>query len=205
MSAKTIIAEDRPATGTGSTRRLRKTNRIPAVLYGSGSSRNLAIDAHSFEVNFKHISENEIITLKLGKETIDVLIKDYQHDILKNRTTHIDFYRVERNTELRTHVPVKIVGSAKGVRDGGILEHPTREIEVSCLPGDLPEFFEVDVTELEAGHAIHISDLKAPKGVKILTNAEQVVASVGHAKASAEEATAAAPAADASAGTEASK
>jgi large subunit ribosomal protein L25 len=183
MAVKTLNAQLREKNGTGEARRLRTAGLIPAVVYGHEEPKSISINAHEFERAFKHISENEIIELSVGKKKINVLIRDYQADILKNKMLHLDFYEIESGKTLRTHVPLKVIGSAKGMREGGILENPVHEVEIECLPKDLPEIIEVDISSLEIGHAIHVADISAGENVKILNTPEQVIASVGHAKA----------------------
>lgn len=185
MSTKTLEAIERTDLGTSGARRLRREKKIPAVIYGHGKPKMVYIDSHIFELKFKHVTENEIINISLGKETIEVLIKDYQSDILKGKITHLDFYEVEKGKILKTHVPIRLVGSPKGVREGGIMENPLHEFEVECLPKDLPEFIEINVTDLDTGHALHAGDVTPPANVKILNNHDQVVAFVGHAKTAA--------------------
>lgn len=189
MSTKTLEAIERTDLGTSGARRLRRDKKIPAVIYGHGEPKLVYIDSHTFELKFKHVSENEIINLTLGKETVEVLIKDYQSDILKGKVTHLDFYEVEKGKLLKTHVPIKLVGSPKGVREGGIMENPLHELEVECFPKDLPEFIEINVADLDTGHALHTGDVVAPANVKILNNHDQVVAFVGHAKTASIEVT----------------
>jgi large subunit ribosomal protein L25 len=182
MATKTLEAIERTDLGTGGARRLRRDKKIPAVVYGHGEPKLVYIDSHNFELKFKHVSENEIINLTIGKESFEVLIKDYQSDILRGKVTHLDFYEVEKGKLLRTHVPIRLVGSPKGVREGGIMENPLHEFEVECLPKDLPEFIEINVADLDTGHALHAGDVVPPVNVKILNNHDQVVAFVGHAK-----------------------
>ena len=136
-----------------------------------------------FNNSFKKISENEIIALTLDKKEYKVLIKDYQRNYLKGSIVHLDFFEIEKGHKLRTHVPIKIVGSAPGVRDGGILEHALHAFDIECLAENLPETIEIDVSALSTGHAIHVRDVKAPQGIKILNNVEQVVASIAHLRA----------------------
>lgn len=182
MATKTLEAIERTDLGTGGARRLRRDKKIPAVVYGHGEPKLVYIDSHNFELKFKHVSENEIINLTIGKDSFEVLIKDYQSDILKGKVTHLDFYEVEKGKLLKTHVPIKLIGSPKGVREGGIMENPLHEFEVECLPKDLPEFIEINVADLDTGHALHAGDVVPPANVKILNNHDQVVAFVGHAK-----------------------
>ncbi|KGE73852.1 50S ribosomal protein L25 [Spirochaeta lutea] len=183
MAVKTLNAQLRDKNGTGEARRLRAAGLIPAVVYGHEKPKSVTIDAQEFERAFKHISENEIIELTIGKKKHSVLIRDYQADILKNKMVHLDFYEIETGKTLRTHVPIKLNGTAKGVREGGILENTIHELEVECLPKDLPEVVEIDITTLDAGHAVHVGDVKLGNDIRILNAPEQVIASIGHAKA----------------------
>lgn len=186
MENKVLIAEPRSTSGSIESRRIRRAKRIPAVLYGKGGAQSISIDAKEFDTAFRVISENELIELTIGKKKHTVLIKDYQSDILKNRVTHLDFYEVETNKPVKTRVPVRLQGSPKGVKEGGILENPQHELEIECLPADLPEFIDVDIADLDAGKAIHVADLKLGDKIRILTNPETVIAAVGHARASEE-------------------
>jgi len=183
MAMKVLEATLRDSTGTGSSRRLRHDKRIPGVVYGADKNVSVSIDSHNFEMKFKHVSENELIELRVGKDSYNVLIKDFQSDILKNMVTHLDFYQVELGKLLKTHVPIRLVGVAKGVKGGGIMEHPLHELEIECLPKDLPEFIEIDVESLDGGHALHVGDLDLTGDFKVLNSHDQVVAFIGHAKA----------------------
>ncbi|MBN2190879.1 MAG: 50S ribosomal protein L25, partial [Candidatus Aureabacteria bacterium] len=108
-----------------------------------------------------------------------VLIKEAQIDPMSNKIIHIDFKEVYMDEKIKTHVPVAEKGEAKGVKDqGGILEHILRELEIECLPGEIPEKIDVDISNLELGASIHVSDLTPPKGVKILTDSEEAIFSV---------------------------
>ena len=117
---------------------------------------------------------------------IDVLIKDYQEDLLKGRIIHIDFYEIEKGKLLKTRVPVHLEGTAIGVKEGGVLEHLLHEIDVECLPKDLPKSFQIDISDLKAHHSIHIKDIEAIEGVKILNPLDQVVCLI-EVKAAVEE------------------
>lgn len=178
MEGKTLATALRSERKKGAARRLRREGRIPGIVYGHQAPEAISIDAHEFSTKFKHISESTIITLDAGEKSFDVLIKDYQEDVLTGRLLHIDFYEIEAGKSVTTHISVHVHGSPKGVREGGILEHPLYEIEIECLPKDLPEDIKIDVSELEIGDSLHVSDLKAPEGVTILTNEDQVVALV---------------------------
>ena len=178
MEQKTLNASSRSELKKGGSRRLRRSGKIPAILYGHSGTAPITIDAHEFSQTFKQISENTIINLQVGKKAYDVLLKDFQEDILKGTITHIDFYEIERGKVLRTNVPVHTVGTAIGVREGGILEVLLHSIEVECLPKDIPEYLEVDVSELDVGDSVHVSEIEPPEGVRFLVSDEAVIVSV---------------------------
>lgn len=178
MEQKTLNAASRAELKKGASRRLRRSGKIPAILYGHSGTAPITIDAHEFSTQFRNISENTIINLQVGKKAYDVLVKDYQEDILKGVITHIDFYEIERGKVLRTNIPVHTSGTPLGVREGGILEVLMHSIEVECLPKDIPESIDVDVSELEVGDSIHITDIALPEGVKYLISEESVIVSV---------------------------
>ena len=116
-----------------------------------------------------------------------MLVKDYEEDILSGKIIHIDFYEIEQGKILRTHIPIHLEGSAIGAREGGILEQLMHDIEVECLPQDIPEIINVDIAELDVGLAMHVSDIEPPENVKFLASEDQVVAIVTTAKAIIEE------------------
>jgi len=157
---------------------LRKEGFIPAVMYGHSGNELFSVNEREFHNKFKVISENTIIDLKSGKDVFHVLIKDFQENILNSSIQHIDFYEVEKGKVLNTTIPVHLKGSSVGVKLGGQLEHLQHEIQVECLPKDIPEIITVDISKLDIGQSIHIGDLEEIKGVKLLTNSEQVIAQV---------------------------
>ncbi len=178
MEAKTLATALRSERKKGAARRLRRNGSIPAIVYGHGEPTAISINAREFATKFKYVSESTIITLDAGEQKFEVLIKDYQEDVVSGGILHIDFYEIEAGKAVRTHIPVHIEGSPKGVREGGILEHPLYELEIECLPKDLPEDIKIDVSALEIGDSLHIADLQPPEGVTILSNPDQVVALV---------------------------
>ena len=178
MERKTLSAQERLELKKGASGRLRRSGKIPAVLYGHSGTSPITIDNREFSHKFKQISENTIINLQVGEKAYDVLVKDFQEDILKGRITHIDFYEIERGKALRTNVPVHTLGTPAGVREGGILETMLHTIEVECLPKDIPEIIEIDVSKLEVGESIHIADITPPENVKLLVPADYVIVSV---------------------------
>ncbi len=180
MEQKTLSAEGRVKLGKGESGRLRRGGRIPAVVYGHQEPLAVSVDAHEFDTKFHHISESTIIHLQLAGQEREVLIRDFQEDAVGRHITHIDFYEVDKNRVLRTHVRVELTGAPVGVKEGGLLEHFVHEVEVECLPGNLPEKIVLDVNELRLGKSLHVRELPTVEGVRFLNSPEQVVCAVVH-------------------------
>jgi large subunit ribosomal protein L25 len=177
-------------------------------LYGrSGVSAAIDLDAKEFSGQIKNISESTIVKVEVEGKTYDAFVKDTQRSITEGSILHVDFYEVESGVVLRAHVSLHLTGNPVGVREGGILESPLHEVEVECLPKDLPERIEVDISDLRVNQSFHVRDLKLGEGVRLISNGDQVIALVKYvreenaAAAASEEAAApaAAPAAPAAA------
>lgn len=180
MDQKVLAGALRTEIGKGPVGRLRKSGKIPAVIYGHEKSHAISIDEREFGQKFRAISENTIITVETSEGNHDVLVKDYQEDLLTGRITHIDFYEIVSDRLLRTHVPVHMEGNAPGVREGGVLETLLHEIEVECYPRDIPQTVLVDISGLAIGDAVHVGDLEFAAEVRVLNNADQVIVTVAH-------------------------
>ncbi|MCF7914369.1 MAG: 50S ribosomal protein L25 [Spirochaetaceae bacterium] len=178
MKRQTLEAYNRTELKKGASGRLRRDGWIPAVIYGAHEPKSISVPQNEFEKKFHSVSENTIITLELGKEKHDVLVKDYQEDTIRGFTTHIDFFEIEKGKTLRTNIPVHVEGTPAGVKEGGLLEERLHEIEVECVPADIPEYFHLNVENLNIGDTIHVEDLDVPKGVKVLSLPEQVIVTV---------------------------
>jgi len=187
MEQRTLTAQSRKIFGSADSRRQRRNGKIPAVIYGHAEPIGLVIDAHEFNTKFMTISESTIINLQVDGDSHDVLIRAYQEDTISGAITHVDFYEIERGKTLRTNVGLHLNGAAVGIREGGILESFVHELEVECLPKDLPEGIEVDISNLEIGHSIHVRNLNAPSGVQILNSPDQVICTIAHKRAEVEE------------------
>jgi len=181
MEKRTLSVVKRTNVGKNAVKALRKEKLIPAVVYGHSENVLLSVNEREFSKKFKVISENTIIDLKDGDNVYHVLIKDFQEDVLNGAIQHLDFYEVEKGKTLHTSIPLHIEGSSVGVKLGGIIEQLLHEIQVECLPKDIPEVITVDVTDLEIGQSIHVNDLPEIKGVKILTGEDQVITQVAKA------------------------
>lgn len=180
MEARILKAEPRTAAGSGPARRLRKSGKIPAVIYGHHDPETITIDAREFGEKFNAATESSIIHIDVDGKGFDVVVKDYQFEVLTGRVLHLDFFEIERGKKLKTHVAVHTTGEPAGVRDGGVLTLPTRDLEIECLPEDIPEEITIDISHLQIGEAIHVTDITAPKGVAILSYEDQIIALVEH-------------------------
>jgi len=183
MEITQLIAEKREASNKGAARQLRRSGRIPAVLYGEGEPKAVSIDAKVWATRFQNVSSNTIVKLKIEKGEHNVLVKDTQYDILTGTTKHIDFYAIHAGQKLTTQIPVRLEGKAAGVRDGGILEQKIEVLEVVCLPKDMPEYFSVDVSNLKIGDSIHVGDIAIPAGVEVRAETNLTIVVITHAKA----------------------
>ena len=209
MGNVVLQAKNREKAGSAESRRIRKAGRIPAVIYGrSGKAVSIDLDSSEFIKSTKGISESTIVKVDVSgsqNKSYDAFVKDTQRNILDGKILHIDFYEVESGVALRAKVSIILNGNPIGVREGGMLENPVHEIEIECLPKDLPERIEIDISGLKANQSLHVRDIPLAEGVKLLSNPDQVVALVKFAKAEAAaaaattEAAAAAPAAAAAA------
>jgi len=188
MKQKTLTVVRREQTKKQAARALRRAGKIPAVVYGHNAPQAIAVDEQEFSTKFSRVSENTIIKLKLGEDSHDVLIRDFQENIINGKILHIDFYEIEKGKLLRTRVPLQLEGTAIGVREGGLLEAFVHEIEVECLPKDLPDKFVFDISALELSHSVHVSDLDVPADVKVLNSEDQVVCTIVHKRVEVEEA-----------------
>jgi len=207
-----LVADDRTGTqGKGASRRLRRSGKVPAILYGGHAEpRLLTLD----QQNLLTMIVNErffttILNLRVGGETQAAIIKDLQRHPARNLVMHVDMQRVLDNEKIRMTIPLHFAGatSAPGVKtQGGVVSHLLNEVEVSCLPKDLPEYLEVDMSAMNINEMKRLSDIQLPAGVEIvlLTHGrDEAVASIHHPRAeeapAAEAAAAAAPAAGAAA------
>ena len=188
MSEATIEVQRREKVGKGENRRLRGTGQIPAVLYGADKEpvaiqvpRRLLLDL------FKDGGhENRIFQLKLAgtDQTRHAMIRDLQVDPTTSQVTHLDFQRIQMDKKLRVKVHIELDGIPYGVKtEGGILDFVTREVEIECLPTQIPHAIHLDVSELQIGQHVEAKALVFPDGVEFLGDPDAVVASVKHAKA----------------------
>lgn len=202
-----VNASPRTTQGRGASRRLRHTGKVPGIIYGGGK------DAQSIEVDHKDLLMKlrlesfhaSILNLNLGNEKLQVLLRDYQMHPYRNEVRHVDFQRVAADRKIHMRVPLHFVNAeiSPGVKTGGgLVQHVMSELDIICLPADLPEYVEVDLANLQIGHSMHLADMKLPHGVEstqLRAGDNAVVATVTVPRAEAEPAAEAAPAAAAAA------
>jgi len=178
-------ASKRELQGTGASRRLRRAGRVPGILYG-GDQAAQAIEVdhnqiyHSLKLEAFHAS---VLTMNLGDQKQPVLLRDVQRHPYKPLVLHVDFQRVSADRKIHMRVPLHFVNAdlAPGVKlQGGVVSHVLNELDVSCLPADLPEFVEVDMKDVTVGHSVHVKDLKLPQGVEAILHRSEnpVVATI---------------------------
>ncbi|QIZ77091.1 50S ribosomal protein L25/general stress protein Ctc [Ferrimonas lipolytica] len=171
MPELTFDAEVRTEHGTGASRRLRHQDKLPAILYGGGKDP-VSLTLEHNKVNLAQEKEafySQVLTLKINGKTEDVIVKAMQRHPYKPKLVHVDFLRVSKNNALTTTVPLHFLNedTCVGAKAGGTVVHLLNEVEVKCLPADLPEFIEVDIQQLDAGQSLHLHDIALPKGVEL--------------------------------------
>lgn len=200
MAEILVNAKTRTDRGKNAARRLRREGMVPGVVYGGkGDNIAVAVDPKSLQrVLRSEAGRNSILKIDIANQgSTNAILKSWQVDPIREHFLHADFYRIAMDVAIRVTVPIHVIGEARGVKvDAGILELIMREIAVECLPGDIPERIDIDVSDLGINGALRVSDLVAPAKVKILEGAEQVVVHVVSVKEEA------APAAGAAAAVE---
>jgi len=163
---------------------------LPAVMYGKGViNENLKLKRSEFEKTFKAAGESNLITLDFGSGPVKVLVKETQRDVLKGFLTHVDFYQVNMKEKIKTEIPLHFVGEPKAVKElGGVLIKDMSSVEVECLPGDLVDHIDVDISGLNTyADAIRLHDLKIPAGLTLLLRSNEMVAAVREPRVEVEE------------------
>ena len=180
----TLKAALRDETGKSAARRMRREGRIPAVIYGRGEeTRALSLDAHEFEMLVKHhaldttLVELEIEGLKKGGK-IRTLVSELQTHPFKPEVLHVDFQQIHAGEMVTVEVPIRLIGTPKGVREGGVLQHVLHTVELQVAVESIPEALEVDVSSLDIGEGVHVEELDVPEGVELLVDPSRTVCTV---------------------------
>ena len=205
-----FVAYERNLQGTGASRRLRLAGKVPGIVYGAGEPKLIEVDHNALYFALKKEAfHSSILEMDLAGKTAKVLLRDVQYHPYRQQVQHVDFQRVDANTRLHMKVPVHYKGAdeSEAVKAEHCLVNPVvNELDISCLPADLPEFIEIDLSGLKKGMTLHLNDVTLPKGVKAVTHGKPNPVLVSVVTAAAEESAAdaaaaaeAAPAADAKA------
>lgn len=177
-----LNAQKRDGSGKGVARKLRASGQVPAVLYGgSGDSIPLILNTREAERLFRSVSvENTIIELSVeGGETVQTLVREIQTHPYRNEVVHVDFLRLQKGVSVEMNIPLRFEGTPRGVKnDGGVLDHVLHDIHIRCIPSMIPDEAVLDVSGLEIGGTLHVSDLTLPEGVEILTDGALTVCAV---------------------------
>jgi len=177
MKKVALNVELRENKGKGVARSLRRGGNIPAVMYGLGAPTALTINRKELvKIINAGVGGNTLITVNFAGQQRMAVLRDYQVDPISTELMHADLLEVSMEKMIHVTIPVMMVGNTpEGVKEGGILQHMAREIEVECLPANIPEHIDVDASALATGSSIHVGDLKLPDGVKARTEAEIVI------------------------------
>lgn len=175
-----LQAEPRTETGKGPAHRLRASGRVPAVLYGAGVD---ATPIHVSALDLLHVfhamgQASVLVDLKLNGNEYLTIAREIQRDLIHNRFIHIDFMAVNRDEKITVSVELHEVGDSEGVHAGGVIEHHLREVEIECLPANVPPRVEFDISKLKIGDAVRIGDLVPPEGVEFLTDPDTMILAV---------------------------
>ncbi|MDF2690404.1 MAG: ribosomal protein L25/ral stress protein Ctc [Gammaproteobacteria bacterium] len=166
-----LNANSRGDMGRGASRRLRRDGLVPVVIYGADKPAESAVIDHNLLVNAlaNEAFYTSIVDMHIDGVDQQVIIKDLQRHPFKPKILHVDFLRISDKTELRVHIPLHFVGESPAVKAAGVINHMVNEVEVSCLPKDLPAYIEVDLSNLQMDESIHLSQLILPAGLKLVT------------------------------------
>jgi large subunit ribosomal protein L25 len=175
-----LKAEPRTEQGKGPARRMRMSGRVPAVLYGPEmETRQLSVDAREmWHALHTDAGTNVLIDLQLDGEEYLSMPREVQRDILRGTLLHVDLIMIRRDVAIQVDVPIQPTGESAGVKEGGVIEHHLWELHVECLPTNVPESLEVDISDLEIGDTLRVDSVKVPEGVTVLTPSEETILSV---------------------------
>lgn len=177
MSA-VLKANERTGTQRSTLRKLRQEGNIPAVVYGTNTpSQPVYVEGVEFIKTIRENGRNGVISLDVGGSQHDVMLTDYQADPIKNEILHADFLVVDRSSKVHASVRVNLVGEAAGVKDGGVLQQPLHEVNITATPGNIPETLDVDITNLQVGDNLTLADVK-PGNYEINDDTDTVVVSI---------------------------
>lgn len=179
MAQVSLAAEERSFAGKGPLNRLRKSGKIPGVLYGKNlEAKAIVVESKDINKLLTTHGEGVLIDLMLGQEKYPVIIKEIQRDPLKDAIIHIDFYRVSMTDKIEVELPIVLKGEPEGVKLGGVLQHQLHELTIEALPSDIPPVIEVDISHLKIGDVLMVKDIKLSDRIKVIDSPEEIVVAV---------------------------
>jgi large subunit ribosomal protein L25 len=180
MAEYELTAEKRDQAGKGAARKIRATGRVPAVLYGPQlDPMRLTVDARQlWHALHTDAGTNVLISLAVDGDTFLTMPREVQRDIVRGTLLHVDFLRIRRDVAIQVEVPIHLTGESVGVNEGGVIEHHLWELRIECLPANVPESIDADVTSLNIGDSLHVSDLRIPQHLTVLTPEDETIVSV---------------------------
>ena len=171
-----FVAYERTLQGTGASRRLRNAHKVPGIVYGAGTPAKIELDHNAlFFALKKEAFHSTVLEMELAGKTEQVILRDYQMHAFRPIVMHVDFQRVDAKKKLHTKVPLHFMNQETNPAvklAGAVISHVVTELEVECLPADLPEFLEIDLAKIEAGQTMHAKDIPLPKGVSLTVSVE---------------------------------
>jgi len=174
-----LKAERRTDVGKGVARKARAAGRVPGVVYGHGDPVTIDVDARElYHLLHTDAGMNVLVDLKVDSDEWLTMPREVQRDHLRDRLLHVDFYRIARDEKISVEVPVHLTGDSRGVREGGVVEHHLWQVQIECLPQDVPNAVEADVSPLGIGESLKVEQLTPPPGCTIVTGGGEVVVSV---------------------------
>ena len=181
-TSATLQAEPRQESGKSATRKMRAAGRIPAIVYGHHEqTRMLSVDAHELDLLFSRVHwENTIIDLTIAGEKVAVktLVREVQSHAFKPLIVHVDFQQIHAGERVHVSIPIRLLGTAPGVKAGGVMMQTETDLDIRCTPDKIPESIEVDVSALEIGDSVHLRDIQLPEGVDAEIDADRTICSV---------------------------
>jgi large subunit ribosomal protein L25 len=180
MAEVKLTAESRDGVGKGAARKIRAAGKVPAVLYGPEvEPKRLEVDARElWHALHTDAGTNVLINLRVDGDTFLTMPREVQRDIVRGTLLHVDFLRIRKDVAIQVEVPIHLTGESVGVKEGGVVEHHLWELRIECLPTAVPESIEADIARLTIGDSLHVSDLRLPGDVTLLTPEEETIVSV---------------------------
>ncbi|MGI6425707.1 MAG: 50S ribosomal protein L25/general stress protein Ctc [Tepidanaerobacteraceae bacterium] len=176
MENPVLKAEVRQTTGKSENKRLRRENRVPAVIYGKGfDTTSVTVDEKEVSKVFKTRGTNILINIEVDNDSFPVLTKEIQWNTMKNSIDHVDFFKVSMDEEIEYNVSIILTGDAEGVKAGGTLQHQLRELTVKALPANMLDNIEVDISSMAIGDTITVADLKVDETNTVLNDPDEVI------------------------------